>query len=250
MGAYFQWQNKSGLVQYLRFDVVKNELHEISTLITEHPVEEGANITDHARANLDAIKLDVFVTNAPIDDEDHYSEPHTKKRGAIQSMDLLVFPYEPPLAPTPGAVFGAIGGAINSLLNGKPQYSATVLQFSTPFNAVSDTYHVLRALRDTAQLITVITPMWDYDNMLIESVDLPRDEKTGDAGRFSISLRQIRLVQTQQVAQPVPTQVRATPKKEKGQKGPREEPKKKSAALALLNGAGFDIGKLLKGAGQ
>ena len=125
--AYLQWVDKSGQSKVLHFDVVKSEQHNISTFITEHPVESGADIADHVRSNLDTFTLEGFVTNAPISGVD--KTKISQKIGDYKGLDLTpVIPeYQAPLAPTPGAVFGAIGGALSSLLNGKKQYNALLL---------------------------------------------------------------------------------------------------------------------------
>ena len=65
-------------------------------------------------------------------------------------------------------------------------------------------YSDLLALKENATLITVVTGLRTYDNMVIESLDVPRDARTGQALRFSCSLKQIRtaVVQTAKI---VPT---------------------------------------------
>jgi hypothetical protein len=232
MGAYLTWTTKSGATKVLRFDVVTQETHKIINTITEHPVEKGPDVSDHVRAGLDEITLECFVSNAPIDPSDLTTGLNDRKSRAAEKQQKLDVPeYEAPFSPTPGAVFGAIGGAINSLLSKKRQWAATVLQFDSPQNYVSNTFNTLRQLRDDAQLVQVLTPMWSYEGMVITSVELPRDKESGDGGKFTIALKQIRQIETKQVSSPVPTEKRGEKKKDKGVKGPNEAPRKSKVSL-------------------
>ena len=52
-----------GLVQ---FDASLSESHLSEADITDHPVEEGANIADHIRNRPDSIEINGVVTNTPI----------------------------------------------------------------------------------------------------------------------------------------------------------------------------------------
>lgn len=47
-------------------DVVPSENHVISSTITDHPVEEGSNISDHARPDPDRLTLECIISNTPL----------------------------------------------------------------------------------------------------------------------------------------------------------------------------------------
>lgn len=55
-----------GAVFVIEFDATLSEQHTSSAQVTEHPVETGANITDHVRPMLDKVQLEGFITNTPI----------------------------------------------------------------------------------------------------------------------------------------------------------------------------------------
>jgi len=54
---------KVGLVQ---FDCSVSETHSDEATVTEHPVEEGTNISDHIRKGPASLELNGIVTNTPI----------------------------------------------------------------------------------------------------------------------------------------------------------------------------------------
>jgi hypothetical protein len=90
---------------------------------------------------------------------------------------------------------------------GAPQFPVTVGDVTflskSKFDAAraGTAYADLLALKENATLITVVTGLRTYDNMVIESLDVPRDARTGQTLRFSCSLKQIRtaVVQTAKI---------------------------------------------------
>lgn len=212
--------------EVIRFDAVTQETHGITSDITEHPVEKGANVTDHVRSQTDTMTLEVFVSNAPIRGDDHF-ELDTQV-GAVAPLDL-----QP-------AAFTGIGGTVDPRLNGK---AASVLQFDQPTNFVAEVYRALRELKEGAELLTIVTRLWDYEDMVIKEVSIPRTAAEGDGAKITINFKQVRLVETKIVAAPVPTEVRGKPAVDKGAKGGKDskdgtddQSKKKSILASALDG--------------
>jgi hypothetical protein len=50
----------------LRLDCAEEEVHGLEAMITEHPVEEGINISDHIRRLPYTLEISGIVTNTPI----------------------------------------------------------------------------------------------------------------------------------------------------------------------------------------
>jgi hypothetical protein len=207
------WENAAGQPKELHFDVVTDETQEMSVTATEHPVEDGANISDHIRRELNRVALEVFVSNTPILD--------VNGRGArVQSVPITIEKYKAPLAPTPGAVFNAVGSAISSLFAGKEEYAASVLRFRDDFDAVAETLATLEQIRDDGSLVTVTMPSRDYENMLLETVAVNRNARTGTGATFTLAFRELKKVEVSIVNAPVPTEIRGQIKKPKGVKAP------------------------------
>ena len=55
--AELKWILEDAQEQSLFFDATVRDSHEASATITEHPVEEGADISDHIRPDLDRVSL-------------------------------------------------------------------------------------------------------------------------------------------------------------------------------------------------
>jgi len=51
----------------IKIDVVSQETHSLSDTITDHPVEEGSDVSDHDRPDPDQVTLECLITNTPLD---------------------------------------------------------------------------------------------------------------------------------------------------------------------------------------
>jgi len=53
---------------FVELDVSIQEGHTFAATATEHPVEAGANVSDHVRPNADKLKISGLVSNTPLTD--------------------------------------------------------------------------------------------------------------------------------------------------------------------------------------
>jgi hypothetical protein len=130
----------------LELDAVLSEQHDFESEVTEHPVESGANVSDHIRNKPATLKLECVVSNTPI-----FQKEVVERMGGFRK--------------------GSPGRA-------------------------EDAFATLMRLREEQQPITVATRLKAYSNMAIASISIPRDAKTGDTMRFSLVLKEIRLVES------------------------------------------------------
>lgn len=179
-------------------DVSLSEMHTSANEVTDHPVETGVNIVDHVRAKPFVLRLEGMVSNTPLPSATATSTPRelrTKSGKVIQ---------------------------VASRSSASPKAAGTA-------------YRELLRLRDDATLVTVVTGLARYDNMVVESLEVPRDAKTGQALRFSMSLKQIRQA-VLQTAVIVPTAL-----KSKGKVPTKTTSAEEESSLA------FDIGEATGG---
>lgn len=65
--AYMTWTDAAGDFNQITFDTVMEETWDEGATVTEHPVEQGPDVSDHIRVSLPTCRLRVFSTNEPID---------------------------------------------------------------------------------------------------------------------------------------------------------------------------------------
>lgn len=223
-GAYLLWDND---VTVLRFDAITSEVQERTNLITEHPVESGANISDHIRPNLNKVTIEAFVSNSPTDAD-----------GQIATKEPLSVPNPPP-----GALLNGVIDAIGGLLNPMAQVVADVLEFqggATDF--VAFTIDALQQIRGNGTIIKVVCPNATYESMILEGFEVHRDPNTGDSARFNMTFREIRIVSSSLTDAPQPTVARTAPTQDKGhQASETPDPTSSSLLSKILDSAGVGL---------
>lgn len=173
-------------------DASVNEVHSLPATVTEHPVEQGADVTDHVRLQPLSLTIQGLITNNPI------GKPNSQADGI--DFEQKTFEWEAAPLLTAG-VLGAIVGGVTDLL-GLDQREAEARGFTQPFNRVGDVFQEFERLQREAEVITITTPLATYDNMVIENVDANMSAEAGGSLPFTLSARQVRIVSTQTVAAP------------------------------------------------
>lgn len=273
--------------QELYFEVVTSENTDETAEPTDHPVEQGADVTDHVRHSNPTMSLEVVVSNTPVRDVngwyDQRVEPVTI---AIEGVAL------PPLANNADAeaklsslktttddlmrlnVVSAIGSALDTAriksaydeakgalqrpdIPGR-KVTANVRKFTGAENAVRDVVGLLEEWKTSSTLGQIFFPWRAYDNIIITRVGVARTPEDGDSAKISIEFRRIRFVEAKSVDAPLPSEIRGKKKVSKGHQPLVPEPDatkepKASIAKKVLQTAGIDsiadIGtKLITGA--
>lgn len=148
------------------------EMHSDEAEITDHPVEQGATISDHAFARPSEVVITCGWSNSPT-----VTGPLNQLIGAAANA-----------SPAIQAVVGAaefVGGVIN-LLNGGQ-------------DAITKAYQWLLTVYNTRTLLDVHTGRRPYQNMLIKSLVLTTDHRTENAMLIRVTCRQILMATTQTV---------------------------------------------------
>lgn len=166
----------------LEVDAVMSESHEVMATLTDHPVERGADLSDHKRPGQRRYRLEGLVTNTPI--------------GSV------------PLSGENSSANGVTGTVRDS------PAKATVLQFSERFDRIRDVLDALTSLVESAQLVTVTTDVRTYEDAQLVSVVAPRDAT--DSITFTVDITQVRIAETRDVGAPVPRQPRGRRTRDNG----------------------------------
>lgn len=150
---------RPGVGRILTFDCLESENPDFDNDITEHPIERGANITDHKRSVSDKLSITVWVSNTPL------SSAQTTR--AVESVGVVFQTTALTDAPA-----GQVGYAENAL-------------------------SILKELRDSGELVVVVTPRRVYSDMMLKRLSPPFDAETGDAAKFILEFKQVRFAELQ-----------------------------------------------------
>lgn len=174
------------------FDVCLAEEHEDESEVTEHPVEEGADVTDNVRRKTVTLNLDILHSNYPIYDG-------TKGRLAFelgQSSDAV-------FAPRPGAMPESVkdpnirGLELTEAFRAEACYaqmvawknSATILKAYTPL------------LQNLVTLYKKAGPSFTFlmRNFVIKTISTRKGPNTGGMVDMQLGLKEIRFVSNRRV---------------------------------------------------
>ena len=178
-------------------NITEEERHQDDLEITDHPVEQGATISDHAFKRPAEVTIKVSWSNSPNKSStisgDLTNAVIDRLSGTVQTA-------------VTNAAQKAIGGsAVGNLAVGKLSELtglnlAAIAQANTGTGkgttTIQDIYQQLLALQEGRQLIDIYTGKRVYKNMLIKSMSTESSMKTENALPVTLICRQIIIVQT------------------------------------------------------
>jgi hypothetical protein len=184
-------------------------------------------------AKIDSLVLDASITESHVGEVEVTEHPvekgaaisdHSRPRPDLLTIEGLV--SNTPLNLTQAQRAGAAQGT-EQAIQGQPGYAEAA-------------YAILRDLRETGKLITVVTALRTYDNMVMVQLTVPRSAKTGEALRFTAQFKQVRVVQNKVTTITVAKEPKARGKTSTGKQvgKPTEEAKDKSALKGLSDATG------------
>lgn len=149
-------------------DAVLSEEHNFTSEATQHEIEDGSLITDHIINRGRTLRMECLVSDDPLT----YLQTGMLER-TINST-------------TPELFRSKLGFGLSEE-NGKPSKEA---------------FDQLEKIYEEKRPVTVITGLKKYDNMVMESLNIPRNKDTVRSLKFDVSFRQIKKVSTTMVSGP------------------------------------------------
>ncbi len=259
--AALLWKDPdTGALNTFEFDATTSEDPTDAITITDHPVEEGTNVVDHARPDPERITLEGIITDTPhhgnLGDDDNYTD-----QPLSLSVDIMGPPGtqtihldvpDPPVEISESGLIRAGVSALGNAIFGGPNNDATawgvpnrktLSASATALQAVSQVsrsrreYEKLLAAKDVTAVFDVVTSRREYFDMLIERIGAPRTPEDGDGLKFSIDLRRLRIAASQTVDPPQPTEARGAKAKSMGSQTTKDDPNADKKFSSILNDA-------------
>ena len=231
--AYLSWVDDAGSDNYFYPDLVISEEWSEGATVTEHPVEQGANVADHVRVELVKCELVIFVSNEPIG-ANNWDSPNVGGLAATAKTWNNNLAAGASIragggflgAATGGGVIGnAVGAAAGQVAAGlltqgfeqDVTVAAPVQNFQEFVDYVYITIALLSFLKSTAQQISLIGSKQVISPMVIEELSVMRGQDEGTGATITIGLKEVRIVQTQLTTAPLPSIPSATTPTKAGQ---------------------------------
>lgn len=163
------------------FDVYLNIGHSLTSTVTSHPTQFGASISDHKYEEPDVLTFQIGMSDS--------------------SQDLVVGQffkrgYSPKLySPTMNEDGSLNKESLSDKFKRKKENLINWLSDSRSVNA----FNKLKELKLNGELLTCITRLGTYTNMVIESIDADDTFETKNGLMASVTLREVMLVELQRV---------------------------------------------------
>ncbi len=195
-------------------NVTIEERHEDDLEITDHPVETGATITDHAFKRPAELIVHAAWSNSPNQIPGFLGGV----AGALvnlqtgQLQDQLTSPGAKGiggslLAPSVNLLTTAVNKQVNAF------FAAENSGAGVGTNTVQDIYQQLLSLQSSVTLMTIYTGNRKYDNMLLKQIRVTTDVKTENSLDAVLTFRQVILVDTATIIVPADPTSQASPSK-------------------------------------
>ncbi len=178
------WTNGTGQSFLITLDAAMRVSHRLASVATEHPVESGANMSDHIRPEPDRIEIQGIVTNTPI------IVPSDNADGT-RAVQVTVDGAPKTVGNTIGRLVPIAGGLLAPVVLPLPRQKAIVLGFEPEFDRVGAVYEALRTIKEAGTLVTIITLLRTYRNMVIESIDIEESAEFSNALPLTIAAKEI-----------------------------------------------------------
>jgi hypothetical protein len=237
-------------------DVSISEKHSLSADVTEHPVEDGGNISDNVRPSPRVVQIEGLVSNHPTElplshaggaratDDAGFIDVTTVPGRRLPPMSQGVQGEPSDLGFIPGggqalALTGLVGGALgldvtmprrrfaaeryNEDRSGRTFYAVNALAFTEEFDRVGAVYQALVDVATEPRLVRLVTGLDIYEDCALSDLSFDRSSDIGrDALRFSATCKVLRIVNAEEVAVPLAAEQRGKPGKSRGKQATTE----------------------------
>lgn len=233
-------------------DAVSDASIETTLDFTEHPIDDGSTISDHAVRKPETISLTLTHTQTPLRKIEGFAPANVALQvkavtyGKQQTkLDIPSKGIAPNVAGLISAGLSALKGAVPPSIqglkiapDGSRNFGVTVLQANAGVDRIGEFYNTLLKVQLAVERVTLTFKGRDFADYVITTVR--KSDKPGAVGKstFDVSLKKVRTVATKQVE--LPAVPRAKKKKDIGvQYGPppppvSEEKARKAIAVQIV----------------
>jgi len=182
---------KKAQVGTMQLDASVSEEHTRESKITQHPIEDGSNISDHVTLTPKRVRIQGVISDSPI--------------------SFLATALGTAIGASTSAVQNSFTGGASGILASIASRAAALGLGSIAGLAADKTrtpevcFQYLDELwqkRERFTRFTIITVLNRYDNMIIQSLTFPRNSIIGKALHFTITAEEVTVVSSSLILSP------------------------------------------------
>lgn len=176
-------------------DATVKETFTSTAEATVHPIEAGADVTDHVILKPDGLSLSGIITETPLGDF-----PGSLIRVAGASAGAAIGSslgrFAGPVGAS-GGVLGAIGGGL---------LAKTIASsiFGSNDRVLTAVVTEFKKVRDAKQTVNIQTGLRLYENFILTSFSANRDQKTGGSIRVDLEFKEVIIAESRESVVAIP----------------------------------------------
>lgn len=177
-------------------DINTVEQHTSKLKVTENPIENGANIADHAVLEPKEISINGLIVGY---------EKNTFSIDHFLGIDLSNYPLPMPIKTFAAQAENMVNRFASHFQTSAERLNQVVADFLPEYQSpivnslfsdrIADAYEKLLAIQRSGEPVILQTNAKQYNNMVLSSVGLTQQKNT--YGEFSLTFREIFIVETQ-----------------------------------------------------
>ena len=155
------------------FDLLMSEEHSMEAEVSQHPVENGATVSDHIRNLPRKGSLTGFVTNHPL------NKTYTLPQSFMEKL-------------APAGLFQNYAAGIAGNYGIRKPTGPTQADFAAlqrPANRAANTWDLFKTLMAAKQPVVISTGLEKYRDVVVTKVATRRSSSTGDALEFDVEFQ-------------------------------------------------------------
>jgi hypothetical protein len=203
------WQDDLGVDHVVKCDAVLSLIDELDAEVTDHPIENGSEISDHVIHKPKRLSLEVHQGNAPAEPDQGFSRRPLAldvAKNSFKPQGLLL-------------IHSAAGALIGSILGKTKSKKAYILQPDTEVDRVVELHDKLIEAWNQSYQLTLNHYGRTYPDYVLTSLSYTREgQGKGGLGQFKLGLRTLRTVSTATTELPNPEDLHAKPQTDRGSK--------------------------------
>lgn len=180
-------RNIGGSISPMILDATLKENFTATAEPTQHPVENGADVTDHIVIRPNGLSLSGKITETP-----------------FAGVADLVKAAGATIGSAVGAALGPFGAAAGAVVGGIGGKSLASSIFGSSDRVLSAVAAEFVKLRDARQPVDIQTGLQLYKNYALASFSCTRDQKTGGSINVDLEFREIIFVASQTTSVAIP----------------------------------------------
>lgn len=212
----------SSVTASIFLDATVSEDFENPSELTQHPVENGADIGDHIILKPRRLTIEGVISDAPL--------------GVSAQLQGLATTVASQIGQNLG---GAAGGLVGAGVAAKTLAGILNPDSATGSTRVRDAVREFTNIREAKTPLTVVTGLTQYENFVLVSFKVGRDQQTGQSIRVRLELQEL-LVATAKLAV-IPKVKQALAESDQGRKNAdplsAEQGRKSSILYGLITGS-------------